>query len=83
MPVVRGLQKLEPDSSVTIISDSTYVREALKGRMPDWLARNGREADGSLVRSWDLWKSVGRALTGRLWSVRDAGTELGGLPSNN
>mgnify|MGYP005784841483 FL=1 len=57
--VIEALKLLKEPCEVEIYSDSAYVVNAfLQGWVANWLKRNWKTADGSLVKNQELWKEL-------------------------
>lgn len=65
LAVVRGLEALDQPSNVTLVTESTYVREGIRYGLAEW-RRNGWRWEwfGQMVpvKNRDLWRRVDRAL---------------------
>jgi ribonuclease HI len=66
MAVIAGLEKLPPQTRVTVYSDSKYVTDSInKGWLGRWVESGGRKSSMSRegVKNWDLWKRMHAAMS--------------------
>ena len=54
---IRALQAVKEPSSVTFITDSTYLQKGITEWMTGWLAKNWRGSNGPVLNQ-DLWKEL-------------------------
>jgi len=59
---VEGLRALPERSSVTMVTDSEYLKKGITEWMPNWRARNWKRKGGKLGNV-DLWKTLDKILT--------------------
>jgi ribonuclease HI len=57
---IEALKRLRRPCNVTVVTDSTYVRNGVTRWLDDWKRRGWRKADGSAVRNADLWAELDR-----------------------
>ena len=65
LTVVRALEALDQPSRVTVVDCSDYVWKGVRYGLPDWRTNGWRwEFFGQmvLVKNWDLWQRLDRAL---------------------
>lgn len=55
--IIEGLSKLKERCDVTVISDSKYVIDNIRG-LPVWKARGWRTSTNKPVKNKDLWESL-------------------------
>lgn len=55
---LRGLQALSRSHRVTVVTDSTYVKNGISSWIHDWRRRGWRTADNRPVKNRDLWQSL-------------------------
>ena len=65
MAAIEGLRVLAPQTSVTLYTDSTYVKDGITRWIKNWKARGWKTAANQPVKNQDLWESLD-ALTGNL-----------------
>ena len=56
--VIEALASLKRRCTVTLYTDSQYVRKGITEWMRGWKARGWRTADGSPVKNLDLWQKL-------------------------
>lgn len=62
--VISGLKQLKEKCSVTVVSDSKYVCDAIiKGWLASWKSKGWRKADNKPVLNIDLWKALDELLS--------------------
>ena len=59
---IRALAALKRDCSVTLYTDSQYVRKGITEWLPQWKLRDWRTADRKPVKNADLWQSLEREI---------------------
>lgn len=63
---IVGIESIPQGSQATVVSDSTYVVDAIMKRwIQGWKARGWRKASGEPVKNIDLWKRLLAAMEGR------------------
>jgi len=55
---IQALAALKRPCSVTLYTDSQYVRKGILEWMPQWKLRDWRTADKKPVKNVDLWKAL-------------------------
>lgn len=58
MAVIQALRALRRRCSVTIHTDSAYVKKGMTEWLPDWKRRQWRTASRKPVRNADLWREL-------------------------
>ncbi len=58
LAVIRGLEELPAQSTVTVTTDSEYVVKGLREWLDGWKARGWRKADKKPVMNVDLWQRL-------------------------
>lgn len=61
LALLRVLQAVPSDSSITVYSDSNLLVKGINEWCAGWEARGWRKADGSPVVNADLWKEIVKA----------------------
>ena len=56
MAAIEGLKALKKACSVTLTTDSQYVRKGITEWLPGWKRKNWRTASGQPVKNQDLWQ---------------------------
>ena len=56
MAAIEGLKALTKPCSVTLTTDSHYVRKGITEWLPGWKRKNWRTASGQPVKNQDLWQ---------------------------
>jgi len=56
--VIRGLEALKKNSSVSITTDSRYVLEGVTEWMPGWKRRHWKTAAKKTVKNLELWQRL-------------------------
>jgi len=75
---LRGLQQLEMEHEVELITDSRYLKDGICRWMNNWLARGWTTITGEEVRNRDLWQQLAVEIARHTvrWSwVKGHGTE--------
>ena len=57
---IKALSALKSRCSVTVVTDSTYVRNGITRWIEAWKKRGWRKANGSPVQNDDLWRALDR-----------------------
>ena len=60
--VLKGLKALRQPCSVTVETDSQYVKNGVSSWMAGWKRRDWKTATGSPVKNQDLWKALDEAI---------------------
>ena len=55
MACISGLNALKEECSVTITTDSNYVKDGITKWITNWKKRGWKTADGKPVKNQDLW----------------------------
>ena len=55
---IRALEALNRPATVTLTTDSNYVRDGIMKWVHGWQRRGWRTADGSPVKNVELWKDL-------------------------
>lgn len=58
MGAIMALETLSEPCSITLHTDSQYVRKGITEWMPNWVRRNWRTAAGAPVKNRDLWERL-------------------------
>ncbi|WP_067518034.1 ribonuclease HI [Endozoicomonas ascidiicola] len=58
MAAIEGLKALKRPCSVTLTTDSQYVRKGILEWMKGWKRKNWKNAAGQPVKNQDLWKML-------------------------
>lgn len=58
MAAIMALEALKEPCSVTLHTDSQYVRQGITEWMPGWVRRNWKTAGGDPVKNRDLWERL-------------------------
>ena len=56
MAAIEGLKALKKACSVTLTTDSQYVRRGITEWLPGWKRKNWKTASGQPVKNQDLWQ---------------------------
>jgi len=64
MAAIQGLEALERQCRVTLVTDSRYLRDGVTRWLEGWKRRGWRRADKSPVKNQDLWQRLD-AVAGR------------------
>lgn len=67
---IRGLQALKLNCSVTVYTDSEYVRRGIDEWLANWKRRGWRTADKKPVKNQDLWRALDGAVSNHQVSWR-------------
>lgn len=62
--VIRALEALKRRATVTVHTDSEYVRRGITEWLPNWKARDWRTADRKPVKNRDLWERLDELAVG-------------------
>jgi ribonuclease HI len=57
---IQGLEALKEPCTVTLYTDSQYVRQGITEWLPNWKARGWRTANKKPVKNQDLWQELDR-----------------------
>ena len=58
MAAIAGLETLTEACTVTLVTDSQYVRQGITEWMPNWVRRRWKTAGGDPVKNRDLWERL-------------------------
>ena len=58
--VIEGLKALKRQTSVEIVTDSTYVGQGLTEWLPKWKTRGWRTSGNKPVKNLELWQELDR-----------------------
>ncbi len=58
MAAISGLEALSETCTITLYTDSQYVRQGITEWMANWLRRSWRTAGGDPVKNRDLWERL-------------------------
>ncbi len=58
MAAIGGLEALSEPCTITLFTDSQYVRQGITEWMPNWVRRNWKTAGGGAVKNRDLWERL-------------------------
>ncbi len=58
MAAIVGLETLSEACTVTLVTDSQYVRQGITEWMPNWVRRHWKTAGGDPVKNRDLWERL-------------------------
>lgn len=61
MAAIAALESLREPCSVTLYTDSNYLKLGLNEWLPQWRKRNWRTTDRKPVKNQDLWERLDRA----------------------
>ena len=61
MAAISALEVLDKPSKITIVTDSTYVKNGVSGWIFGWKKNGWRTADKKDVKNVDLWKRLDEA----------------------
>jgi ribonuclease HI len=61
MAAIAALESLKETCTVTLYTDSVYVKQGLNEWLPGWKARGWRTADKKPVKNQDLWQRLDAA----------------------
>lgn len=59
---IRGLEALKRDCSVTVFTDSEYVRRGIDEWLANWKSRGWKTASRKPVKNQDLWQALDQAV---------------------
>lgn len=60
MAAIEGLKNISVGTSVTLYTDSTYVRDGMMTWVKGWKARGWKTASKQPVKNQDLWEELDR-----------------------
>lgn len=60
---IEALNALERPTRITIVTDSTYVKDGITKWLKNWIARDWRTAAKKPVKNEDLWRALDQART--------------------
>ena len=75
LAVIEALGSLKRRCTVTLYTDSAYVKNGITAWIHNWKARGWRTADGKPVKNIDLWQRLDAARAQRHPVVRRAGDD--------
>jgi ribonuclease HI len=58
MATIKALEALKKPCTLTIYTDSNYVKNGITSWIKGWLAKNWRTAGGQAVKNKDLWQNL-------------------------
>ena len=58
MAVIKALESLKKESTVTVYTDSKYVKQGIEEWLEGWKAKNWRTAAKKPVKNQDLWEQI-------------------------
>ena len=58
MAVIKGLEALKKNSTVTLYTDSKYVQQGVDEWLEGWKARGWKSASKKPVKNQDLWEQI-------------------------
>ena len=58
MAVIKGLEALNKPSTVTLYTDSKYVKDGAEQWLEGWKARGWKSASKKAVKNQDLWERI-------------------------
>ena len=58
MAVIKGLEALEPESVVKVVTDSRYVSNGMTSWIHGWRRKGWKTASGAPVKNRDLWETL-------------------------
>jgi ribonuclease HI len=58
MATIKALEALKKPCSVTLYTDSNYVKNGITTWIKGWLAKNWKTAGGQPVKNQDLWQML-------------------------
>jgi ribonuclease HI len=61
MAAIAGIEALKEAAMVTVVTDSTYVKNGITQWLAGWKARGWKTASGSAVKNQDLWVRLEKA----------------------
>jgi len=61
MAAIQALETLHEPCTVTLFTDSTYVKQGLTEWLPQWRKRHWKTADKKPVKNQDLWQRLDEA----------------------
>ena len=63
MAAIRSVEALTRPCSVTLYTDSEYVKKGITEWLPNWKRRGWKTADKKPVKNADLWKRLDSAVS--------------------
>ena len=80
MAVIKGLEALKKKSTVTIYTDSKYVKQGAEEWLAGWKARGWKGANKKSVKNQDLWEQIDSLIRAHsvsfVWVKGHAGDEM-------
>ena len=64
MAAIQGLEALNRDCAVTLVTDSKYVKNGITEWMANWKRNGWRTAAKKPVKNVDLWQRLDKAIEG-------------------
>jgi ribonuclease HI len=61
MAAIAALEALERPATITVVTDSAYLRNGVSGWIHGWKKNGWRTADGKPVKNLDLWQRLDAA----------------------
>jgi ribonuclease HI len=61
LAAIHALESLDRPSSLTVVTDSAYVKGGITEWLPNWKRRGWRTAGGDAVKNDDLWRRLEEA----------------------
>ncbi len=61
LAAISALEALERPSTLTMVTDSVYVRDGVTKWIHNWRRKGWRKADGGAVKNEDLWRRLDEA----------------------
>lgn len=61
LAAINALEQLERACEITVVTDSTYVRNGITEWLEGWKRKGWRSASGKPVRNEDLWRQLDAA----------------------
>ncbi len=61
LAAINALEALERPSTITVVTDSAYVKGGITEWLPNWKRRGWRTAGGEPVKNDDLWRRLEEA----------------------
>jgi ribonuclease HI len=58
MAAIEALEALVRPTTITVVTDSNYLRDGVTKWIHGWKRRDWRTADGKLVKNEDLWRRL-------------------------
>ena len=63
--VIGALETVSIEKTVTIVTDSKYVKDGITKWVHNWIKKDWRKADGKPVKNKDLWVKLYNLVQGR------------------